>query len=568
MPEINLIKIYENSFRDNFDMPALTDYGDAGHTATYGDMARDIARIHMLFERLGVAPGDHIALLGKSCASWTTVFMATITYGAVIVPILHEFAPDDARNIINHSDSVLLFITPNLYAPLGFEAMPALKAALSMDTLELLDQRDSVEDAMVTHGNIMPMLQTLDEAFDARFTKGFGPDDIKYGTFADDSTAEINYTSGTTGNSKGVMLTLGNLGGNVVFGMESQLHYKGSRVLNFLPLAHAYGCAFDMLVPLAVGSHITFLDRQPTPKILARAFAEVRPSLVCCVPLVLEKIYKRMIVPALNRRPLKIMAAIPGVRRILYHNICRRLTRTFGNEFEEVIVGGAPLSGEVENFLKRIHFRFTVGYGMTECGPLISYTPWREFVAGSSGRVLPGIMQVKILSDDPEGVNGEIMVRGINVMKGYYKRPDLTAEAIDADGWLHTGDMGVVGSDMSTIFIHGRYKTMILGPSGQNIYPESIEARLNGHKYVSESIIIDRGGRLNAIVVPDADALEGDEISVADHHLAIKKAVKDINTRLASYERISDVELSDKPLEKTPKKSIKRYLYDNRFGNR
>lgn len=561
MLQIDLIKIYERSFRENFELPALTDYARPEDSKTYGDLARDIAKLHLMYQELGVNPGDKIALLGKNCSSWATVFIATVTYGAVIVPVLHEFSADDARNIINHSDAVLLFVSTNLYAPLDYKRMPSLKAALSLETFSLLGSRDESGDEKSESGEVASIVNSLESVMDERYAGGFSADDINYASYPDDHTAEINYTSGTTGNSKGVVLSLGNLGGNVVFGIESRLHYRGSRVLNFLPLAHAYGCAFDMLVPLAVGSHITFLDRQPTPKVLVKAFAEVKPALVLCVPLVLEKIYKRIILPALNRRAVKVLRAIPLFKKIVYRRVCRQLTETFGGEFEEVIVGGAALSAEVERFLKDIGFRFTVGYGMTECAPLISYTPWREFQLGSSGRILPGIMEVKILEDETREGVGEIMVRGVNVMKGYYKRPDLSEEILESDGWLHTGDMGSLGEDGKTIFIKGRYKTMILGPSGQNIYPESIEDRLNSHPYIAESIVVERGGRLNAIVVPDADALKESGVHEDLHHLTVQNAVKEVNKRMGAYERIANVEMRDEPFEKTPKKSIKRYLY-------
>ena len=380
-----------------------------------------------------------------------------------------------------------------------------------------------------------------------------------------DDTAIINYTSGTSGFSKGVCLSIANLAGNTWFGADSHLYFSGARCLSFLPLAHAYGAAFDMLVPLVCGAHVTTLGRTPTPRTLVKAFAEVRPNLILCVPLILEKIYKKLIVPRLSKLSVRAALKIPGVDRLVYRQVRQTLTRAFGGAFKQVIVGGAPINPDVESFLKKIGFRFTVGYGMTECGPLISYTYWRKYKLFSAGHILPDLMAVKILEDgsttDDGHPTGEILVRGINVMQGYYKRPDLNELALSEDGWLHTGDMGYLGEDGGTIYIKGRYKTMILGPSGQNIYPETIENRLNVHPYVLECIVLDRGGRITALIYPDSDSLDADGIRECDRKKAIEAAVKVINSTLAPFERVAKVEIMSEPFEKTPKKSIKRYLY-------
>jgi long-chain acyl-CoA synthetase len=386
MNKPNLSKIYEQSFRDNFELPCLTDYG-TNETLTYGDFARRIARLHLLFEKAGVKPGDHIALLGKNNLNWVSVFMATITYGAVIVPILSEFNPNDAQHIVNHSDSILLFVSKSIYESLSFDEMPQLSAVYSLDRKECLDQRGETGYAEI--------LQNLSISFEERYPNQFSKDDINYKDIDNETLALINYTSGTTGFSKGVMLTHRSLWGNVVFGIESKLHFKGSRALSFLPLAHAYGCAFDLLTPLAVGTHVTILGRTPTPAILMKAFAQVKPSLIICVPLILEKIYKKMILPMLQKRTMRFALALPFIDRAIYPIIREKLINAFGGEFEEVIVGGAPLNAEVEEFLTRIKFPFTVGYGMTECGPLISYTPYREFMLTSSGHVLNSFMEAK-----------------------------------------------------------------------------------------------------------------------------------------------------------------------------
>ncbi len=560
LTDFNLIETYEVSFRQNFNLPALTDYDTSTPTLTYGMMAERIARLHYLFGKLGIKDGDRIALAGKNSSEWATVFFATLTYGAIIVPILHEFSADDMTAILNHSGAICFFVNDSIFKNLDMSKTADLKTVFSLDShLEVLyaePSEEKVKEYVVGSKN------GLQSDIDGR---KFNPQDISYQRYASDKTAVINYTSGTSGFSKGVVLSHGNLGGNLSFGLDSKLHYQGSRCLSFLPLAHAYGCAFDLLVPLAAGTHVTFLGRTPSPRTLIKAFAQVRPSLVLCVPLILEKIYKNLIIPAMNKLSIRAALKIPGVDRLIYRQIRQKLSKAFGGEFEQVIVGGAPMNSEVERFLQRIGFRFTVGYGMTECAPLISYTPWREYQLYSAGRILPGIMEVKILQDERRAesghVTGEIVVRGVNVMKGYYKRPDLTELAMTEDGWLHTGDMGYLGDDGKTIFIRGRYKTMILGPSGQNIYPETIEDRLNAHPYILESVVVERGGRLVGLVYPDADAMQSDGIVAEDQENALGETLRLINCTLAPFERLDRLETVKEPFEKTPKKSIKRFLY-------
>ncbi len=550
-PELN--EIYEQSFRDNWQLPALTAFG-GDTTMSYADVAFRIARMHMLFEVTGIKPGDKIALIGKNTPGWIITFIATITYGATIVPILQDFNPTDAQHIINHSESILLFIDNNIWETLEFDKMDRLRGAISLTDGKLLAEHPR------NHGILEKEIKHLGSHFTKRY-KHFHRSDVKFRRMKPDSVAVLNYTSGTTGFSKGVMLTYRNLWGNVTFGIESKLHYQGSRCLSFLPLAHAYGCAFDMLVPLAVGTHIYVFGKLPSPVLLIKAFAEVKPNLVICVPLILEKIYRKQIVPLLSKRPMRWVLAVPGLDKALYAIICRKLVDIFGGEFEEVIVGGAPLNHEVEEFLHKIKFPFTVGYGMTECGPLISYTPWREFIVGSSGRTLPNIMESKIVSDDPENIPGEICVRGVNVMKGYYKNPKATKEVLDKEGWLHTGDMGTRSSD-GTIFIKGRYKTMILSSNGQNIYPEEIEAKLNNMPFVAESLVIERNNRLTALVYPDYEAMDAMGVSHEQLPDEMDKVLKELNTLVAPYERVDRIQLIANEFEKTPKKSIKRYLYN------
>lgn len=549
----DLLQIYADSFRINWELPALTQYAE-GTTMTYGDLARRIARTHMFFSECGLKPGQKVALLGKNSVEWIVIYMATLTYGAVIVPILNDFNPIDAQHIINHSDSVMLFVNDSIWEHLDFDKMTGIKIAMSIDTSEILAESSSMT------GRAKKAMSVLSKKFSKKYPYGFTANDVRYRFFSPDSLAEINYTSGTTGFSKGVMLTLNNLCGNVVFGMRSKLHYRGSRALSFLPLAHAYGCAFDMLVPLAVGTHVTVFGKLPSPKLLIKALGEVKPSLILCVPLILEKIYRSQILPTITKPSVKRMLAIPFLRGRIYSRICHKLTQAFGGEFSQVIVGGAPLNHEVEEFLHRIKFHFTVGYGMTECGPLISFTPWDKFIVGSSGRTLPGIMFSKVESDNEAYIPGEICVKGENVMKGYYKNPEATDAVIDKDGWLHTGDMGTI-SNAGTIFIKGRSKTMILSANGQNIYPEEIEAKLNNMPYVAESLVVQRNHKLAALIYPDYEAMDKVGLSHEMMPKVMEKVRQEVNKLVAPYEKIDEIQLRASEFEKTPKRSIKRFLY-------
>ena len=567
-PYNDLLKIYQTCFADNFPLPAITDY-ISGKSISYGDLARRIARLHLFFELSGVAPGDKIALLGRNTPNWVITFMATITYGAVIVPILNEFNPADSQHIINHSDAVMLFVSDGIFPSLDYDAMPQIRAVVSLDSRTVIAERASAaiqgRRGPVSHKSIV---SNLTRQFRKRYPGGFAPAHISYQVLPGDSVAVINYTSGTTGFSKGVMLTLDNLRGNVVFGIRSKLHYQSSRVLAFLPLAHAYGCAFDMLTPLAVGSHITLLGKTPTPALLLKAMKQVRPSLIICVPLILEKIYRKVVVPMITKNPISWILALPMLDKAVYSIIRAKLVEAFGGAFEEVIVGGAPLNPEVEDFLCRIKFPFTVGYGMTECGPLISYSPWRRFEAGSAGRTLKGIMEARILEDStlpqsPEGSpQGEILVRGLNVMKGYYKNPEATSAALEEDGWLHTGDMGWLSSPSNRIIhIRGRYKTMILTSTGQNIYPEEIEAKLSNMPYVNECLVVERNGHLVALCHPDDDQVKRDNLDDAGLKQAMNDNLKSLNGMVAPYERVELIEIMPEEFEKTPKRSIRRFLY-------
>lgn len=549
----NILETYQESFRESWDLPALTDFGSE-EVLTYADLSRRIARVHLFYKQMGIAPGDKVALLGKNSATWVMFFMATITYGATIVPILSDFNSHDSQHIVNHSEATLLIVSQSVWETYDFDEMPQLRAVLSLETRQVLAERP-VEG----QPSVQRIIRNLSRKFRSTYPDGFSREDVVYPSVDKDDIAIINYTSGTTGFSKGVMLTYDNIAGNVGFGIESRLHYQGSRALSFLPLAHAYGCTFDMLVPLATGSFITVFGKTPTPKLLLKALSQVKPNLVICVPLILEKIYRKQIVPMITRRAIRWVLAVPFVDRAIYAKIRNKLVESFGGEFEEVIIGGAPLNSEVEEFLHKIKFPFTVGYGMTECCPLISYTPWRQFIPKSCGHVIPN-MEAKIVSDDPVNIPGEICVRGQNRMMGYYKNPDVTAATIDEDGWLHTGDMGTLND--GTLFIRGRYKTMILSASGQNIYPEEIEAKLNNMPYVSESLVVERGKGLTAIVYPDYERMDADHIENSRLSELMEHNRQELNTLVAPYEKIDHIQLIPHEFEKTPKKSIKRYLYN------
>ena len=553
MMKENTIKIFSRSFKENWDLPAVTDYNTKS-TLTYGEFAQLIAKIHLFYNEIGIKRGDHIALIGKNTPSWVATFMATITYGAVIVPILQEFNPNDAQHIINHSDSVLLMSSKAVFDSIDFDMLHKVRAAISLDDVSLLAQKEGE--------TVGEALAKVDDLFKAAYPDGFTPAHVKYPEIDNKELMVINYTSGTTGFSKGVMITGNNLAGNIVYGIDSQLCFKGSKVVSFLPLAHAYGCAFDMLCQLAVGAHITLLGRIPSPKIIVKAMNEIHPNLVITVPLVLEKIYTKLIVPKISKGMLRWALAVPLLDNRIYDQIRKQLVDAFGGNFEEVIVGGAPFNAEVEEFLYKIRFPFTVGYGMTECAPLVSHTPWREFVLHSAGRVLPGIMEAKILSDDPENTPGEICVKGENVMMGYYHNYEATDKVLDDDGWLHTGDMGTLSPD-GTIFIRGRLKTMLLGANGQNIYPEEIEAKLNNMAYVNESLVVEREGKLVGLVYPDYDVMDAQGITRDKLPDLMAQVLAELNKLVAPYERLLRIELMANEFQKTPKRSIKRFLYSH-----
>ncbi len=559
MLQENLLKIYETSFRENREMSALTDYFK-GETFSYYEMAKEIAKLHLLFKKAGIKQGDKIALIGRNNPRWCITYIGTITYGAVIVPILQDFPPADVIHIINHSESRLLFLGDNFWDVIEEDQIKRIEAVFSLTDFHVVYERDGK--------SLTKFQRDIVKNYRAKYPRGFSINDIKYPEIPNDQVILLNYTSGTTGYSKGVMLTVNNLTGNVVFAMTmvntvNGQHYfqKGGRTLSFLPLAHAYGCAFDFLAPLAVGGHITLLGKIPAAKILLEAMAVVKPTIICCVPMILEKIYRKQVLPMLEKGPMSIAMKIPRLNSAIYSVIRKKLMDAFGGNVGIFIVGGAPMNQETESFLMKIKFPITIGYGMTECAPLISFTPDNEFKPGSCGRYLKGLLEVKIDSADPEHEAGEIIVRGEHVMKGYYKNDKDTHKVLDEEGWLHTGDMGTMDPD-GTLYIRGRSKTMILSGNGQNIYPEEIEDKLNNMYLVLESLILEgENGRLKALVVPDYEQAENEGVDKQELPQIMENNLQELNTQLAAYARVAEITIYPTEFEKTPKRSIKRYLY-------
>lgn len=549
----NFIKLYENSFRENWDLPCYTNYGE-GESYTYGEVAEEIAKLHLLFKHCSLRRGDKIAVIGKNNARWCIAYMATITYGAIIVPILQDFNPNDVHHIVNHSESVFLFTSDTIWDTLEEEQLTGLRGVFSLTDFRCLHQRDGE--------TVQKFIKHISERMEETYPNGFHKEDVQYTTLSNDKVMLLNYTSGTTGFSKGVMLTGNNLAGNVTFGIRTELLKKGDKVLSFLPLAHAYGCAFDFLTATAVGTHVTLLGKAPSPKIIMKAFEEVKPNLIITVPLVIEKIYKNVIQPLISKKGMKWALSIPLLDAQIYGQIRKKLIDALGGRFKEIIIGGAAMNPEVEEFFHKIKFPFTIGYGMTECGPLISYAPWNEFIPSSSGKILD-IMEARIYKENPETETGEIQVRGENVMTGYYKNPEATREVFTEDGWLRTGDLGTMDAN-GNIFIRGRLKTMILSSSGQNIFPEEIENKLNNMPFIQESLIIERNKKLVALVYADYESLDALGLNREDNLKTIMdENLKNLNNSVAAYEKVSKIQLYPTEFEKTPKRSIKRYLYNS-----
>ena len=549
--EKSFIALVEQSIKKNWDLDALTDY--KGVTLQYKDVARKIEKIHIILEESGVKPGDKIAVCGRNMSHWGVTFLSVVTYGAIIVPILHEFKADQVHNIVNHSEAKLLFVGDVVWEALDESAMPNLEGIMLMNDFSILVSRSE----KLTYAR-----EHLNELFGHKFPKNFRKEHINYYKDNADELLVLNYTSGTTSFSKGVMLPSRALWSNVEFGKEKlgKILKPGDSVVSMLPMAHMYGLAFEFLYEFCSGCHVYFLTRMPSPKIILQAFAEVKPKIVIAVPLIIEKIIKKNVLPKLETPTMKFLLKVPLVSDKIKATVREQVMNAFGGNFYEVIVGGAAFNQEVEAFLRSINFPYTVGYGMTECAPIISYEDWDKFKAGSCGKAAPR-MEVQILSRDPQNIPGEIVTRGDNVMLGYYKNQEATDEVIDADGWLHTGDLGVIDEE-GNITIKGRSKNMLLGPSGQNIYPEEIEDKLNNLPYVNESIIIQAlDGKLAALIYPDFDDAFAHGLTEKGVEEAMEANRVALNATLPAYEQIARVKIYHEEFEKTPKKSIKRFLY-------
>lgn len=540
---------FQDTIRENWDLPALTDFG--GATLTYKDVARKIAKLHLLFQESGIRPGDKVVLCAKNSSMWCVAFIGALTYGAVIVPILADFKADNIQHLINHSDAKIAIIDESIWEDLNPEGMRSLLGALSVRDFSMIHSNDE----RLSHARGL-----LNELFGHRYPDRFTPEDVVYHVDSKDELCLISYTSGSTGFSKGVMLPYRSLWSNVQFCIENIPTGPGDGVVCMLPLAHMYGLTIDMLRPFICGNHIHILTRTPSPRIIMEAFAKVRPRYIVTVPLIIEKIIRTRVFPMLEKPLMKLMLMVPYVDEKLLGKIKDRLTESFGGNVQEIIIGGAGLNRDVEKFLRRINFPYTVGYGMTECGPLISYAPSSVNRMASCGSIVDRV-EARIDSTDSATKPGILYVKGENVMLGYYKNPEATEACMTADGWLSTGDICNLDHD-GFLYIRGRDKNMILGPSGQNIYPEEIEDKLNNLSYVAESLVIDGGdGRLVALIYPDIESLTSQGLDDAGINGIMEENIRTLNSGLPAYSQIQRFKLMNEEFEKTPKRSIKRYLY-------
>ena len=544
-------EIIEKCIIDNWDLDALTDY--KGITLQYHDVARKIEKLHIMFENSGVQRGDKIALCGRNSAHWAVAFLATLTYGAVAVPILHEFTPEQIHNIVNHSEAKILFVGDIVGTQVDATKMPSLEGIINIPDYSLaLSRTDKLTYAR----------EHLNELYGRKFPKYFRREHVHYyHEQRPDELALINYTSGTTGFSKGVMIPYRALWGNYDFAVNvlGKVIHRGDKVISILPMAHMYGMAFEFIFEFLYGCHIYYLTRIPSPAIIAQAFADVRPQIIIAVPLVIEKIIRKKVFPKLQTGKVRLLRNLPIINKKVEEKICEQVKQAFGGQFYEIIIGGAAFNQEVEQFLHRINFPYTVGYGATECAPIICYSDYQSFVPGSCGRAVVH-MEVKIDSSDPANIPGEILARGTNVMLGYYKNEEATRQTIDNEGWYHTGDLGTMDA-YGNVFIKGRSKNMLLGPSGQNIYPEEIEDKLNSMPLVVESVVVQRDTKLVGLVYPDYEEAKNTGISLSGIEAQMKQNLQDLNLVQPAYCKLSSIEIQEKEFEKTPKKSIKRYMY-------
>lgn len=545
MKRDKLIDLYAQTFRENWEKPAFSDF--QGPVCTYGEAAQLIRQIHCYFRESGIKKGDKIAILGRNSSNWAISFLAISGFGAVSVPVLPDFNPEDIHHILNHSESIFLFAAENLFDKLVKEKIPGITAVIGLtDFSGLYFNRNEEKDRW-------------DKCFSKARAGISAPENFELDEYNDDDLSIISYTSGTSGFTKGVMIPARSLLSNIIFAQEHMPLKAGDRIVSFLPMAHVFGLLFEFLFPVSVGCHVTFLTKPPTPQVIIKAFQEIKPRLILSVPLVIEKIYNKRIKPALQKPVVKFLLKVPGVQLLLHKKVRTSLVETFGGNFHEIVIGGAPLNHEVESFFRKIKFPFTIGYGMTECGPLISYDTWTRFRPASAGKLVDR-MEVRIDSADPYNKVGEILVKGTNVMLGYYKNEKATNDAIDADGWLHTGDLGIIDSD-NFIYIKGRCKNMLLGPSGQNIYPEEMEAKLCNYPYVLECVITEREGKLVAFVYPDPELIEVEKPDKEKLNNIMAENCKLVNKELPKFAQLSSIILVNNEFEKTPKRNIKRYLY-------
>lgn len=550
MTRIHLNDYFSESVRKNWDRMALTDFDGASYQ--YKDVARKIAKLHLLFNHIGIMPGDKIALCGRNSAAWAVTFFAALSYGAVIVPILHEFKADTIHHLVNHSDARLFFVDRSIWDDLDPESMQALAGVLAVKDFALLFSRDDKLDYARSH---------LNEMFGHAYPERFTPDNVKYQSDSPEEVALISYTSGSTGFSKGVMLTFGNLRSNLEYCIDNLgMLEPGDGIVSMLPMAHMYGLMVDIVYGFSVGANLNFLTRVPSPRVITAAFEKVRPKLIVAVPLIIEKIIRTRVYPLLEKPLMKLLLRVPYVDDRLLAKIKNKLQASFGGNLHEIILGGAAVNPEVEKFMKKIGFPYTIGYGMTECAPLISYSSWSEARIGSCGQTVDR-MSIRVDSPDPSRIPGVLWVKGENVMAGYYKNPDATA-AVMRDGWMSTGDICTVDDD-GFIYIRGRNKNMILGPSGQNIYPEEIEHTLNNMALVGESLIVEEKGRLVALIYPDYDAAQAMGLDEAAIDATMRENISQLNREIPSYSQVSTFRIMDEEFEKTPKRSIKRYLYQH-----
>jgi len=553
--ENRFLGLIETSIKNHWDLPAFSDY--EGHTYHYKDVARRIEKFHIILEHAGIKKGDKVALVGRNSSNWAICFFGILAYGAVAVPILHDFKPDNIHHIVNHSESKAVLAANSNWENMNDAKMPDVKLFMMLDNFSVIKSKNK---------ETFTVRERINEYFGKKYPRSFTSADVKYHVEKPEELAVLNYTSGTTSFSKGVMIPYRSLWSNTQYAYDNiPFIHAGDNFVCMLPMAHMYGLAFEILNGINKGCHIHFLTRTPSPRIIAESFMNIKPTLILAVPLIIEKIIKSKVFPELEKPLTRFLLKVPFIEKKLLEIVAAKLTASFGGNFKQIVIGGAGLNKDVESFLRSINFPYTVGYGMTECGPLIAYEQWDTYKAGSCGRVVDR-MEAKIDSEDPVNTVGEILVRGTNVMLGYYKNPEATKSSFTKDGWLRTGDLGTIDED-GFIFIKGRSKTMILGPSGQNIYPEEIEQQLNNMAYVAESLIVSQNGKLVALIYPDWEQVDKQGIDHNKIEILMQENIKDLNELLPGYSKISGIKMYQEEFEKTPKRSIKRYLYQPAENN-